>query len=203
MSEATGEAISPRAEQQRARILAAARQCFVTHGFHAASMSRIAEQAGMSQGLIYRYFESKHAIILAIIEQALQQRLLDLSSLPPGQPADLVAHLAACGQRSDADMLDPVLFLEMSAEASREPQVAAAMCHADQLSRGDLCGWLRQCAHRHGIELPEAVLEARAQALQCYLFGIAILFGRDRDRDFTPLAEGLAMFIEALASRPA
>lgn len=56
------EAALPRAEKQRQRILAAARRCFVERGFHAASMATIADTAEMSQGLIYRYFESKNAI---------------------------------------------------------------------------------------------------------------------------------------------
>ena len=40
-------------------ILDAAKKCFIEHGFHAASMANIAETAGMSPGLIYRYFENK------------------------------------------------------------------------------------------------------------------------------------------------
>ena len=58
-----------RADLQRARILDAAQRCFVESGFHAATMAKIAETAGMSAGLIYRYFESKNAIVLAIIER--------------------------------------------------------------------------------------------------------------------------------------
>jgi len=58
-----------RASAQRDRILAAAKQCFIEHGFHAASMASIAEAADISAGLIYRYFDNKNAIILAIIER--------------------------------------------------------------------------------------------------------------------------------------
>lgn len=47
-----------RAETQRLRILDAAQRCFIAHGFHAASVSGIAAEAGISQGLMYRYFES-------------------------------------------------------------------------------------------------------------------------------------------------
>ena len=35
---------------QRERILTAAQECFIGHGFHAASMASIAETAGMSAG---------------------------------------------------------------------------------------------------------------------------------------------------------
>ena len=61
-----------RAELQRGRILDAAQKCFIEHGFHAASMASIADTAGMSAGLIYRYFENKSAIILAIVQRQLE-----------------------------------------------------------------------------------------------------------------------------------
>ena len=57
-----------RAEQQRARILDAARRCFSERGFQGASIAAIAEAAGMSQGLIYRYFTNKAAIVRAITD---------------------------------------------------------------------------------------------------------------------------------------
>ena len=61
-----------RAEMQRNRILDAAQHCVIEHGFHAASMASIADTAGMSAGLIYRYFENKSAIILECIKDGAQ-----------------------------------------------------------------------------------------------------------------------------------
>src|SRR3546814_7429913 len=66
---------------QRERILCAAQKCFVEHGFHAASMASIAETAEMSAGLIYRYFENKNAIILAIVERRSEEHTSELQSL--------------------------------------------------------------------------------------------------------------------------
>src|SRR3546814_17854087 len=75
---------------QRERILCAAQKCFVEHGFHAASMASIAETAEMSAGLIYRYFENKNAIIMAIVERQLQLLSEDIR---PNRPADLATEL--------------------------------------------------------------------------------------------------------------
>lgn len=63
-----------RAQVQRTRILDAARTCFAERGFHAASIAAIAEAAGMSQGLIYRYFTNKAAIVHAIVDEQRQGR---------------------------------------------------------------------------------------------------------------------------------
>lgn len=58
-------------ERRRLDILAAAEQCFIERGFHQASMQDIARKAGVSMGLLYRYFENKDALIesFATIDQ--------------------------------------------------------------------------------------------------------------------------------------
>jgi AcrR family transcriptional regulator len=60
-----------RGEESRRRILAAAEQVFADLGFHAASIVKITEAAGVAQGTFYLYFESKQA--------AFQEVLLDLN----------------------------------------------------------------------------------------------------------------------------
>lgn len=52
-------------ERRRGEILAAAQGCFVAKGFHQTSMQDIARASGLSMGLLYRYFDSKSAIIRA------------------------------------------------------------------------------------------------------------------------------------------
>ena len=52
-------------ERRRDEILAAAETCFVAKGFHQTSMQDIASASGLSMGLLYRYFDSKSAIIRA------------------------------------------------------------------------------------------------------------------------------------------
>src|SRR5689334_7761613 len=85
-----------RTQAQRERILSAARKCFVEYGFHAASMASIAETAEISIGLIYRYFEGKNEIIVAIIEQQLTLLRADLALLD--NSVDLAARLSeSCG----------------------------------------------------------------------------------------------------------
>src|SRR5437762_10158253 len=49
-----------------AQILDAAVVCFAKRGFHQASMHDISAEAGISVGLIYRYFQNKEAVIAAM-----------------------------------------------------------------------------------------------------------------------------------------
>ncbi len=53
---------------RRSQILDAALVCFAKHGFHQASMHDISAEAGISVGLIYRYFENKEAVISAMAD---------------------------------------------------------------------------------------------------------------------------------------
>ena len=59
-------------EQSRARIMEAALEVFAGHGYGGASMRMIAERASISPGLIYAYFESKEALLIALLEESMQ-----------------------------------------------------------------------------------------------------------------------------------
>lgn len=68
-------------EQQRANILDAAMRVFARSG-PSASMAEIAEAAGVSQGLAYRYFASKEEIYHALVAQAMRSGLSDTEIAP-------------------------------------------------------------------------------------------------------------------------
>ncbi len=53
----------------RARILAASRALFAERGFVACRVADVARQAGMSPGNVYWHFDSKEAILLAILAE--------------------------------------------------------------------------------------------------------------------------------------
>ena len=57
-----GAALSNRGRRTRAALLEAAEEVFVTYGWETASIVKITERAGVSQGTFYRYFVSKQAI---------------------------------------------------------------------------------------------------------------------------------------------
>jgi AcrR family transcriptional regulator len=52
---------------RRKQILAAAAQVFASRGFHTATVSDVAAKAGVSQGTIYWYFESKEKLLEAVL----------------------------------------------------------------------------------------------------------------------------------------
>ncbi|WP_433366040.1 TetR/AcrR family transcriptional regulator [Actinoplanes sp. CA-142083] len=73
------------ARENRARILAAARQAFAEDG--GASMNQIAQRAGVGPGTLYRNFPSVEALVLAIYQDEVDQLVGTvpelLAELPP------------------------------------------------------------------------------------------------------------------------
>ncbi len=190
-----------RARMQRERILDAARTCFVDRGFHAASMATIAETASMSPGLIYRYFENKNAIILAIIEQQLEIarariREMHASSDLPARIVDYFDEQEASDERT----LSTVLYLDMSAEATRDPQIAEALKAYDAAVCSELANWLCRSREEDGYGLPAAIAPSRALMLLCLIEGLKARSLREPDFDRRLLKNTLDDVIETLVT---
>ena len=184
-----------RTEAQRERILAAAQRCFIEQGFHAAGMARIAEAAGMSPGLIYRYFDSKAAIIRAIIARQLERLNQDISL---NRPVDLAAEMTAKfvgGHGCNPHDLSPALLLELSAEATRDPEIHAVVRHFDQNLRNALVQWLMRGTDTGGHALPEARACEAALLLQLLFEGMKVRQTRDPGLDPALLEASLRRFL--------
>jgi Transcriptional regulator len=160
-------------ERQKVRhdeIIAAARRCFRNSGFHAASMSQIAADAKLSVGQIYRYFNSKDAIIEEMIRRIIDHRIAEME----GQThSDLIAKLLACRFTLSDD--DDVLMLEVSAEATRNQQVAAWLAEADDRMFNNACAHLQR---EHPHLSPERV--------RCCVEVIAVMMDGSIYRRLTP-----------------
>ncbi|HEV2094965.1 MAG TPA: TetR/AcrR family transcriptional regulator [Chthoniobacterales bacterium] len=110
---------------RREQILRAAMICFARRGFHQASMHDISAEAGISVGLIYRYFENKDAVISAIADQHKQrvQELLERARQAPSLLEALeVLFTAHCCDNTP--QVISAFVVDLFAEAGRNPRVA-------------------------------------------------------------------------------
>jgi len=57
-------------EERKALIMDVALNHFANEGYHATTINHIARYAGISKGLMYNYFESKEALLAAIIQRS-------------------------------------------------------------------------------------------------------------------------------------
>ena len=76
-----------RRQQQKDRILTAARLCFQANGIQNTSMADIIQTSGMSAGAVYTYFDSKEQLVRASIQQS----------------QDLLALVAASASKANGD----------------------------------------------------------------------------------------------------
>jgi len=112
-----------RFEARQQHVREAALACFMRKGFHQASMADICTEAG-SPGNLYRYYDSKEAIIAAICEEDLRQVTGRLEQLG-GRPNLFEAMLELAGESLSASDPERKKFgCEILAEATRNERIA-------------------------------------------------------------------------------
>src|SRR5437667_1455935 len=108
-----------------AQILDAAVVCFAKRGFHQASMHDISTEAGISVGLIYRYFQNKEAVISAMADRHKKQihEILERARQAPNLRESLETLFTAhCGEAEP--QVTAAFVVDLFAEASRNTRVA-------------------------------------------------------------------------------
>jgi TetR/AcrR family transcriptional regulator, repressor for uid operon len=112
--------------ERRDRILEAAERAFVRHGFHAATMQHVADEADMSAGNLYRYFPSKEAIVEGLCVRDQEERARGFAELMADDGNVLKAICAALRKHVLAKPPEKArLIVEIWAEGGRNPRVAA------------------------------------------------------------------------------
>lgn len=84
-SRVTRDGAAPRrrnAEATREAIFEAAREVFMSRGYHGTSIRTVAEQAGYTHGTIYLYFRDKDDLLYQLSEEYFRQLLARLRGLP-------------------------------------------------------------------------------------------------------------------------
>ena len=110
---------------RRAQILDAAISCFAKRGFHPTSMHDISAEAGISVGLIYRYFQNKEAVIAAMADRHKKQiqEILERARQAPSLRESLETLFTAhCGETEP--QVTAAFVVDLFAEASRNQPVA-------------------------------------------------------------------------------
>ncbi len=106
-----------RVGDKRDRILKAAVKVFARNGFHATRVSEVAKAAGVADGTIYLYFESKEELLFSLFEDRVSKLLAFMRDELPKKP-DAPARLRAIidmqlglleGERDLAEVITVIL----------------------------------------------------------------------------------------------
>lgn len=166
-------------EQKRREILDAARRCFAQDGFRGAFISTICAEAGISPGHLYHYFESKEAILGAIVEMVLEDatehfdRTMEESS---DALAALISEMEQAKARKEPG--GNILILDMFAEAGRNPKLAKVLQKHSRGMRQLLADFLLKGQERGRID-PSLDAETAATVLIGVIDGSKVMAVRD------------------------
>jgi AcrR family transcriptional regulator len=110
---------------RRTQILDAALVCFAQRGFHQTSMHDISAEAGISVGLIYRYFANKEAVISAMADRHKNeiQEVLERARQAPSLLESLDILFTAHCCENEPRVLS-AFVVDLYSEASRNVRVA-------------------------------------------------------------------------------
>ncbi|MBA2484812.1 MAG: TetR/AcrR family transcriptional regulator [Nitrospira sp.] len=101
------------------RIVAAARQHFLTHGFRRVTMDDLARELGISKKTLYASFPSKMALLEAVLVDKFRSVEKDLSGITSTRSPDVLAslrQLLACMQHH-TDEIKPPFVRDMRRES--------------------------------------------------------------------------------------
>ena len=99
----------PRADRaaRRAELAAAAATVFATHGVVNTTVSDIVKAAGVAQGTFYLYFDSKDDVVLAVVEQMVDQMAASIEATSAGQGVSAVDRMLGLGDMLSSFEKDP------------------------------------------------------------------------------------------------
>jgi AcrR family transcriptional regulator len=159
----------------REQLLAAASRVFARAGYHGASMSEIAAEAGFSKGALYWSFASKDELFFALLDE-LDERLRALMTAVAVAPVDrdITEQISRGVSAALEDGRDVVLlFHEYSALAVRDPKVAARYAARNARLRAELAASMR--ARHEATGIPMAIpAEQLATAVIALVDGLSI-----------------------------
>lgn len=113
------------------QILAGARACFVRSGFHASSISEISAAAAVSPANIYQYYPNKEALIIALIEDGLQNDLRLIGRIARTDFSSNAMQAALAPMLTEDAHDAAALRAEIISEAGRNPDVARMVAAND------------------------------------------------------------------------
>ncbi|WP_371817594.1 TetR/AcrR family transcriptional regulator [Virgibacillus sp. MSJ-26] len=114
-------------EERMIQIEASALVTFAKNGYQRTKMSMIAQEAGVSEGLIYRYYESKEQLFIKIVEGLMEEssREIHLLNKIDGTPLEQIKFLTE--KMLDEQSKIGFMFIEQAKKEDEVPKRATEL----------------------------------------------------------------------------
>jgi TetR/AcrR family transcriptional regulator, mexJK operon transcriptional repressor len=139
-------------------ILAVASAEFINHGYAAASVARIATEAGVSKKTIYARYPTKEALLIAVFTDmvsSLHERVIGAMSTSQGDPQHVLTSFGTQVARAWAEPEEIGLYRLIISEAIRFPQMASIYREAMRRFRATLAEYLSQQSDLGKLTIPD------------------------------------------------
>lgn len=195
--------------ERRRQILVAASHVFSKRGVQGATMDEVASEAGVSPGLIYRYFPSKEELATCAMSESAQDIEARWEEAPVDHPDPLGEFLSLSAQTFQA-LQDPeeqrhtVMHLEQHLTAVRDGDPAAlAEVRANHEGIVEKIHLRLEAAKAAGQVHPDADTMAIAQVAVDFYWGTRMRLMTFPDADIDPAVRTFVVMMSAAFHTPA
>jgi AcrR family transcriptional regulator len=170
------------AEAMREQILEGGRRAFAAGGFRGTSVPSIAADAGVSVGLIYRYFPSKEELFLELCLSGTPRELEELAEAIAVIDDPVVRLRVAIGSYFDAlfNAIGAPLVLQALAAAPGDARIREVLRRRGDDLRGFSAAFIADAVHRGELP-PDADVAELAAATTMLLDGALVGVAEEGD----------------------
>ena len=189
-----------KAPQRREQLISVATKLFAERGYEATTTAAIAEAAGVTEPILYRHFEGKQELFVAIVREMSDLTMRHWQELTAGtdDPADAIRRIARQFPEHVAKLADAYHVIHGALSSSRDKQVVKVMQEHYVQIEGFFVGIISR-GQKAGLVRKD--MDPRVPAWQLIYLGIGIamvslnLPGLYKGQ---PLAEGIEFILRGL-----
>ncbi|QKT12601.1 TetR/AcrR family transcriptional regulator [Rhodococcus sp. W8901] len=140
----------------RAELLSTARDLFLTDGYAATSLEKVAETAGYSKGAVYSNFRGKKELCLEVLDLIHSTKFAEVAALlaADGELDTTLARFQDWAERTLGDVDWTILEFEFIAASRHDPEVRAALASTLGMAHGMVLALLNSLTETTGVTLP-------------------------------------------------
>ncbi|WP_406031499.1 TetR/AcrR family transcriptional regulator [Nocardioides sp. NBC_00163] len=176
--------------QTRERLVTTAHRLFLSDGYNATSLDKVATTAGFSKGAVYSNFSTKHELGLAVLDVIHRERAQSLADAVSGVDTveGRIDAFAAWAEANIGDVGWTALEVEFATSTRRVPGLSQQLAGRRRELTAAIAGLIEQQATDLGLTLASPAEDAAVQLLSLGI-GLGVQRAFDPDLSVTSLVD--------------
>jgi AcrR family transcriptional regulator len=184
-----------------ARIVEAMRTSVAARGIAGSTFDHVANEAGVSRGLLHYYFGSKERLLVEVVRRESEVRIerVEEAIVGAGDAEDVLAALVTSFEEWIGDGSAPVMIYDMLTLAQRNDEIGAQLAELGRRVRSHLAGALER-KQDTGVLALRIEPELAAMFLIALADGVMVRRLSEPELDIGPLVEQAVIAARAVLS---